>query len=148
MEKHQIHICDPGPLILAPFVNSLGIVQSFETHGPERLRGEELTNLALLNVFRILAGYRRISHLSDNKDKSVAFASGVGMYGSTSRFYGKTVDFKFSDLQAMRNDLVARAKELGLIEGIKITFDFHFKEFYGRHAQQEGLGKGPTRAVI
>ncbi len=146
MEKHQIHICDPGPLILAPFVNSLGIVQSFQTHGPERLRGEELTNLALLNVFRILAGYRRINHLNDNKDKSVAFASGVGMYGSTSRFYGKTVDFKFSNLRAMRNDLVARAKELGLIEGIKIAFDFHFKEFYGRHAQQKGIGKGPDKS--
>ena len=146
MEKHEIHICDPGALILAPFVNDLGIVQSFETHGPERLRGQELTNLALLNVFRILSGYSRINHLSDNKDKSVAFASGIGMYGSTSRFYEKTIDFKFSNLQAMRNDLVARAKELGLIEGIKIAFDFHFKEFYGKDAKQKGVGKGPDKS--
>ncbi len=146
MEKHEIHICDPGPLILAPFVNDLGIVQSFETHGPERLRGQEMTNLALLNVFRILAGYRRINHPGDNRDKSVAFASGMGMFGSRSRFYGKSIDFKFPHLQAMRNDLVARAKELGLIEGIKIAFDFHFKEFYGKHAKQKGLGKGPDKA--
>ena len=46
----------------------------------------------------------------------------------------------------MRNDLVARAKELGLIEGIKIAFDFHFKEFYGRYAQQKGIGKGPDKS--
>ena len=145
MEKHPFHICDPGPILLAPLVNDLGIVQSFETHGPERLRGSELSNLALLNIFRILGGYSRINHLSDHKDRSVAFASGMGMFGTTSRFYEKTIDFKFANLQAMRNDLVARAKELGLIEGIKIAFDFHFKEFYGKHAQQKGIGKGPDK---
>ena len=146
MEKHPFHICDPGPLLLAPLINDLGIVQSFETHGPERLRGRDLSNLALLNIFRILGGYRRINHLSDNKDRSVAFASGIGMFGTTSRFYEKTIDFKFSNLQAMRNDLVARAKELGLIEGMKIAFDFHFKEFYGKHSQQKGIGKGPDKS--
>ena len=34
MKTHAYHICDPGPFILAPFVNDLGIVQSFETYGP------------------------------------------------------------------------------------------------------------------
>jgi hypothetical protein len=146
MEKHEIHICNPGPIILAPFVNALGIAQSFETHGPERLRGQELTNIATLNVFRILAGYSRVDHLNDNKDMSVAFASGLGMYGTRSRFYEKSLNFKFSHLELMRNDLVAVAKELGLIEGMKIAYDFHFKEFYGKNSQQKGIGKGPDKS--
>ena len=146
MKTHTYHVCDPGPFILAPFVNDLGIVQSFESYGPPKLRGKEITNLALLNVFRILAGYRRISYLSDNRDRSAAFASGIGLFGSSSRFYEQSTEFKFDQLHKMRCDLVAQAKQLGIIEGLKLGFDFHFKGFYGKHAQEDGIGKGPNKA--
>lgn len=146
MKTHNYHICDPGPFILAPFVNDLGIVQSFETYGPPKLRGKEITNLAMLNVFRILAGYRRISNLSNNRDRSVALASGIGLFGSSSRFYEDSCEFKFSQLNKMRCDLVARAKQLGIIEGLKLGFDFHFKEFYGKNALEDGIGKGPNKS--
>ena len=146
MKTHNYHICDPGPFILAPFVNDLGIVQSFETYGPPKLRGKEITNLAMLNVFRILAGYRRISNLSNNKDRSVALASGIGLFGSSCRFYEDSCEFKFSQLSKMRCDLVARAKQLEIIEGLKLGFDFHFKEFYGKNALEDGIGKGPNKS--
>ena len=146
MAVAQYHICDPGPFILAPFVNNLGIVQSFETYGPARLRGKEITNLALLNIFRILAGYRCINHLGNNKDRSVALASGIGLFGSSSKFYEDTVEFKFEDLHKMRCDLVVRAKQLGIIEGMRIAFDFHFKEFYGGNSKEQGIGKGPAKS--
>ena len=145
MKTHVYHICDPGPLILAPFVNDLGIVQSFETYGPVKLRGEEITNLAMLNVFRIIAGYRRINHLSNNRDRSVALASGIGLFGSSSRFYEQTCEFKFDQLHKMRCDLVARAKQLEIIEGLKLAFDFHFKDFYGKNSFEDGIGKGPNK---
>lgn len=146
MKTHAYNICDPGPFILAPFVNDLGIVQSFETYGPPKLRGKEITNLVMLNVFRILAGYRRINHLSNNRDRSVAFASGIGLFGSSSRFYEDSAELKFDQLHKMRCDLVARAKQLGIIEGVKLGFDFHFKEFYGKNAQADGIGKGPDKS--
>jgi len=146
MRTHAYQLCDPGPLILAQFTNDLGIVQAMEAHGPPRLRGEEISNLALLNVFRILAGYRRINHLSDNRDRSVALASGQGMFGSRSRYYDDTLEFKFSQIHSLRCDLITRAKELGLIEGRKIAFDFHFKKFFGDHSKEKGFGKGPDKA--
>ena len=146
MKTQVYHNCDPGPLILAPFVvNDLGIVQSFETYGPVRLRGEEITNLAMLNVFRILAGYRRINHLSNNRDRSVALASGIGLFGTSTRFCEQTCEFKFDQLHKMRCDLVARAKQLKIIEGLKLAFDFHFKDFYGKNALEDGIGKGPNK---
>jgi transposase len=145
MKTHVYHICDPGPFILARCVNDLGIVQSFETYGPAKLRGKEITNLAMLNVFRILAGYRRISHLSNNRDRSVALASGIGLFGSSSRFYEHTCEFKFDQLHKMRCDLVARAKQLEIVEGLKLAFDFHFKDFYGKNAFEDGIGKGPNK---
>ncbi len=146
MQRRAFHICDPGPLLLAPFVNALGIVQAFESYGPPQQRGTELTNIALLNIFRIIGGYSSISHLADNRDRSVAFASGVGMFGSTSKFYDDSLHFKFDQIHALRCDLVARAKELGLIEGTEIGFDFHFKPFFGHHSAEKGIGKGPDKA--
>lgn len=146
MRTHAYQLCDPGPIILAQFVNDLGIVQAMESYGPARLRGKEISNLALLNVFRILAGYRRINHLSDNRDRSVALASGLGMFGSRSRYYEDTLEFKFDQIHSLRCDLIRRAKELKLIEGKKIAFDFHFKKFFGEHSKDKGLGKGPDKA--
>lgn len=146
MKTHAYHICDPGPLILAPFVNELGIVQAFRTYGPPKLRGIEITNLALLNVFRILSGYKRINHLNNNRDRSVALASGIGMFGSSSKYYEDTIEFKFESIYDMKCDLVARAKELNLIEGNKLAFDFHFKDFFGYNAEEKGIGKGPNKA--
>jgi len=146
MRTHAYHLCDPGPLILAQFVSDLGIVQAMEKHGPLRLRGVGLSNLALLNVFRILSGYRRINHLSNNRDRSVALASGLGMFGSRSRYYEDTLEFKFNEIHALRYDLISRAKELELIEGKKIAFDFHFKRFFGSNSKEKGIGKGPDKA--
>ena len=68
------------------------------------------------------------------------------MFGSRSRYYEDTIEFKFEQLHALRCDLINRAKELGLIEGMKIAFDFHFKPFYGDHSAEKGLGKGPDKA--
>jgi len=146
MRTHAYQLCDPGPLLLAPFVNDLGIVQAMESYGPARLRGKDLSNLALLNVFRILGGYRRINHLSDNRDRSVALASGLGMFGSRSRYYEDTLEFKFDQIHSLRCDLISRAKELDLIQGKKIAFDFHFKKFFGEHSKEKGFGKGPDKA--
>lgn len=146
MRTHAYQLCDPGPLLLAQFVNDLGIVQAMESYGPARLRGKDLSNLALLNVFRILGGYRRINHLSDNRDRSVALASGLGMFGSRSRYYEDTLEFKFDQTHSLRCDLISRAKELGLIQGKKIAFDFHFKKFFGEHSKEKGFGKGPDKA--
>lgn len=146
MYTHAYHLCDPGPLILAQFANDLGVVQAMESYGPARFRGKDLSNLALLNVFRILGGYRRINHLRDNRDRSVALASGLGMFGTCSRYYEDTLEFKFDQIHSLRCDLISRAKELGLIEGKKIAFDFHFKKFFGNHSKEKGLGKGPDKA--
>jgi hypothetical protein len=56
-------------------------------YGPQKQRGKALTSLVILNVMRIIAGYRRINHLGNFKDRSVAFASGIGLFGSRSKFY-------------------------------------------------------------
>ena len=47
-------------------------------------------------------------------------------------------------VQALRNDVSARARDLGLIRGERIAQDFHFKEFYGHRPEDEEIGVGPS----
>ena len=68
------------------------------------------------------------------------------MFGSRSRYYEDTLEFKFDQIHSLRCDLISRAKELGLIQGKKIAFDFHFKKFFGGHSKEKGFGKGPDKA--
>jgi hypothetical protein len=68
------------------------------------------------------------------------------MYGSTSKYYEDTIEFNFDQLHQLQLDLVARAKELKIIEGMKIGFDFHFKKFTGSRSKEKYIGKGPDKA--
>ena len=146
LQSRPLAICDPGPIVLSQFVDDLGICEALHLYGPKRGEGSKITNLVLLNVFRILAGYETISHLNENSDRSVAIAAGVGAWSGKTAIYEGFSDLKFEHLQALRNDVAARARDLGLIRGERIAHDFHFKEFYGRGAKEEEIGKGPNAA--
>jgi transposase len=146
LRSRPLAICDPGPIVLAQFLDDLGICEALHVHGPKRGEGGEITNLVLLNVCRILAGYETIHDLRENSDRSVALAAGVGVWPGKTAIYEGFTDLKFEHLQALRNDVAARARDLGLIRGERIAHDFHFKEFYGRAAHDEEIGKGPNNA--
>jgi hypothetical protein len=144
LRTRPLALCDPGPLVLAQFVDDLGIREALQVYGPKRKEGLETTNLILLNVCRILAGYETIGHLWENCDRSVAIAAGVGVYPGKTALYEGFSDLKFDHLQKLRNDVAARARDLGLIRGERIAQDFHFKEFYGEAPEEEEIGVGPS----
>jgi transposase len=144
LRTRPLAVCEPGPVVLAQFVDDLGVCEALAVHGPKRPEGGEITNLILLNVFRILAGYETVGYLRDRSDRSVAIAAGVGAYPGKTALYEGFSDLKFEHLQALRNDVSARARDLGLIRGTRIAQDFHFKEFYGHRAEEEEIGMGPN----
>lgn len=146
LKTRPLAICDPGPIVLAQFIDDLGICEALQMYGPKRGEGGEITNLVLLNVCRILAGYETIAHLEDNRDRSVAIAAGVGVFPGRTALYEGFTDLKFVHLQALRNDVAARARDLGLVRGERIAQDFHFKEFYGHRPDEEEIGRGPNAA--
>lgn len=144
LRTRPLAVCDPGPIVLAQFIDDLGICEALHVYGPKRTEGCEITSLILLNVCRILAGYETVGHLRENSDRSVAIAAGVGAYPAKTALYEGFSDLKFEHLQALRNDVAARARDLGLIRGERIAQDFHFKEFYGHGAEEEEIGVGPN----
>lgn len=144
MKSRAFAVCDPGPIVLAQFIDDLGICEALQVYAPKRGEGGEITNLVLLNVCRILAGYETVGHPNGNSDRSVAIAAGLGVFPGKTALYDGFVDLKFEHLQALRNDVAARARDLGLIRGERIAQDFHFKEFYGNQPEAEEIGKGPN----
>lgn len=146
LRSRAVRICDPGPIILAQFIDDLGICEALHMHGPKRVEGCEITNLILLNVCRILGGYETINHLTENSDRSVAIAAGVGIFPGKTTLYEGFKGLKFEHLQSLRNDAAARVCDLGLIRCEWIAKDFHFKEFYGQDAEAEEIGEGPNAA--
>jgi hypothetical protein len=146
MMSKPLNICNPGPIILAQFIDDLGVCEALQMYGPRRGEGAEVTNTILLNICRILAGYESVNHLQQNGDRSVAIAAGLGAFPGRTTLYDALADLKFTHLQDLRNDVTARARDLGLVRGKRIAHDFHFKEFYGQDAKGEGIGQGPNSA--
>ena len=130
MRTRAYYLCDPGPLLMAPFVNDLGIIQALESYGPALPHDRTIGHPVLLNVFRILGGYRNILKLKSNRVQSVSLASGLAMHDSRSLYREDILKFSFKHIQSLRLDLIKRAKELGLIEGKKIALDFRFKTLF------------------
>ena len=145
LAHRKVVISNPGPIILAPFLDQLGVVEALHTHGPEDLRCDEITNNIIVNVMRIIAGFPSIHDYTMNSDRSVAVASGLSLNPGKSRFYDSLDELRFSHLQGLRNDASCRAKELGVIEGKEIAVDYHCDPSDSRFPQDKSFSKSPDK---
>lgn len=141
----RVPISNPGAIIIAPFLEQLGIVEALHTHGPPALRTTDISNDILLNVFRIVAGFPTIHSYLLNSDHSVAIAAGRLQHPGRSTFYLNLDAFCFEHLQQLRNDLALRARELNLIEGKEIAIDYHCDPSDSRYPRDKGQSKSPDK---
>ena len=145
LSYHSVPISNPGVIIIAPFLEQLGIVEALHTHGPPALRTTDISNDILLNVVRIVAGFPTIHSYLLNSDHSVAIAAGRLQHPGRSAFYLNLDEFRFEHLQQLRNDLAQRAKELNLIEGKEIAIHYHCDPSDSRYPQDKGQSKSPDK---
>lgn len=141
----SIIICNPGAILIAPFINQLGIIQALHTYGPPKFRNQEITNNIIVNILRIIAGFPTINDFTLNSDLSVAIGAGLTINPRKSRFYESFDNLRFNHLQKLRNDLSRRAKELDLIEGKEIALDYHCDSSDSRYPSDKGLSKAPDK---
>lgn len=145
LSRRSVPISNPGALILAPFLDQLGIVEALHTYGPATLRTTDISNDILVNVLRILAGFPTINSYMHNSDRSVAIGAGVTVSSPRSQFYRQLDELRFSHLQQLRNDLALRAKELHIIEGKEIAIDYHCDPSDSRYPHDRGQSKAPDK---
>jgi len=141
----KVSISNPGALLIAPFLDQLGVVEALRTYGPESFCATDITNSIIVNVLRIIAGFPSINNYSTNSDRSVAIGSGLSLNPKKSRFYDSFDDLRFDHLQNLRNDASCRAKELGLFDGKEIAIDYHCDPSDSRYPSDKSLTKSPDK---
>ncbi len=145
LSYHKVIISNPGSLIIAPFLEQLGVVEAMHTYGPLSFRSGEITNSIIANVLRIIAGFPTISNFTLNCDRSVAIAAGLSLTPKKSRLYDSFDELRFMHLQQLRNDASCRAKELNVIEGKEIAIDYHCDASDSRFPNDKSQSKSPDK---
>jgi hypothetical protein len=145
LSHHRVPVSNPGAIILAPFLEQLGVIEALHTYGPETYRTNEMTNNIIVNVLRIIVGFPTIHDFTLNSDRSVAIGAGFMGTPRKSRFYESFDDLRFHHLQKLRNDAARRAKELGIIEGKEMAIDYHCDPSDSRFPHDKMLSKSPDK---
>ncbi len=145
LSHRKVLISNPGAIIVAPFLDQLGVVESLHTYGPGNFKTIEITNDLIVNTLRIIAGFPTIHDYTMNSDRSVAIAAGLSLNPGKSRFYDSLDKLRFEHLLSLRNDASRRAKELGIIEGKEIAIDYHCDPSDSRFPGDKSLSKSPDK---
>jgi hypothetical protein len=124
LAQRKVSISNPGTLIVAPFLDQLGVVEALHTYGPEVFRISEVTNKIIVNVMCIIAGFPIIHDYAMNSDRSVAIGAGLSLNPTKSRFYDSFDGLRCEHLKHLRNDALRRARELNIIDGKQIVTDY------------------------
>jgi len=148
LPKDGIQICNPGALLMASFIHELAIVPSILTHLDSYDNSYSLYNLILLNVNRIVCGLKTISRLEYVKDLSISLGSGLANVPGKSTVFTRFTQSRFKPLLELRQDLVTKAKALGMLSGKSIAFDFHMIPFYGENPENKGISRGPHKSGV
>ena len=141
----SVSISNPGAIIIAPFLDRLGVVQALHTYGPVTYRSTKMTNNIIVNTLRIIAGFPTINDFRLNSDHSAAIGAGLSMNPKKSRYYDSLDQFRFFHLQKLRNDASRRARELGIIDGKEIAVDYHCSPSHSRFPTDKSISKAPDK---
>ena len=145
LSYRPVPVSNPGAIVIAPFLDQLGVVEAIYTYGPSTFRTTEITNDIILNVLRIIAGFPTINSYMENTDRSVAIGAGKLSLPGRSVFYRDLDDLRFEHLQKLRNDLALRAIELHIIDGTEIAIDYHCDQSDSRYPQDHAQSKAPNK---
>lgn len=145
LSYRKVAISNPGAILIAPFLEQLGVVEAMHTYGPLSLRSSQITNNIIVNTLRIIAGFPTINSFTLNSDRSVAVGAGLSLSPRRSRFYDSFDNLRFEHLQKLRNDAAIRARELGLTEAKAIALDYHCDPSDSRFPNDKALSKAPDK---
>jgi DDE family transposase len=144
--RRDVIISNPGAIIMAPFINQLGIVEALHSYGPQSRLSGPITNQIIVNVLRIIVGFPSIHDFTLNSDRSVAVGSGLPLNPAKTRFYEFFDKLRFRHLEDLRNDAGCRARELGIIDGKEIAVDYHCDSSDSRYPHDKMFSKAPDKA--
>ena len=145
LEHQSVAIAQPGVFLFLPYVNRLKIYEkaaSLMDVDPDR--GYSWFSLLLVNLGRILAGISSVSKACRTHELSLPVMAGLVAMPSKDSVLNGLAEIGEAHLLSLRQYLTAVATEQGLIEGKRIVFDFHARDFTGDDVELKNIGKGPS----
>ena len=143
--SEPIPISRPGIFLFLPYLNTLKVYEkTCMIMDIEQSKGYSWFTMLLLNIGRILGGVSSISKTCKTKELSIPLMSGLIEMPCKDSMLNVLGGIGETELLELRQYLTYRALEERLIEGKRIGFDFHMREFTGDDVELKRIGKGPT----
>lgn len=147
-QGNTIEISRPGLFLMATYLRRLGIYECFESLVRKGVISRTVFYAVITNINRILGGLCTINRLKFETDLSIPLVSGLGTMLSPKTIHKGLEELSPETIHYIKLDVARSARELGLINGRKSAFDFHFIIFHGDDADIKGFSKGPSKKGV
>lgn len=145
LDRESFPLANPGLFLFLPYLNRLRIYEkaaSLMELDPSK--GYSWFSLLLLNLGRILGGICSASKACRTHELSLPLLAGlVGMPCADSLLNG-LAGISENQLLQLRRHLSQTALDQHLIEGKRIAFDFHMRDFTNEDVNLKNISKGPS----
>ncbi len=144
-ELDKIPIANPGIFLLLPYLNRLQVFEKMSTlKDLDPQKGYSWFSFFLLNLGRIFEGISSVSKACRTHELSLPLIAGLVSMPCNDSVLNGLACMDESELLQMRQHLTQTAKQLGLIDGKRIAFDFQMQDFTGDDVELKNIGKGPS----
>lgn len=147
LDESPLRLANPLVLVLWAYLEELGILGLLEQMGltrPPGARGYSWLDMLLLDIGRRFYGIPTHSRACQVPESSLPFFCHLYRLPCNDTFLGVLASITPARALALRQYLVHRARELALIPGRAIGFDFHQIDQDVLWERLRGFGRGPS----
>jgi len=147
LERATIPLANPGMFLILPYLDRLKIFEKTSSLlDPHPEKSYSWFSLLLLNLGRIFGGTGSISKACRIHEPSLPLLSGLISVPCKDSVLNGLAAIGEKELFQLRRYLTRTACRNELIEGKKIAFDFHMRDFTNEDSELKNIGKGPSPA--
>jgi len=145
VKRSGIYINAPGLLVLWVYLEELGIVHILNKMGlMNDQNGCNWFDHFLFNIARIFYGISTYSRACSHEEPSLSFFSHLVRLPCNDTFLNGLGSISQEQVFELQKWLLVRIKELGLIHGKRVLFDFHQLDLDVEFDKLRQFGKGPS----
>ena len=147
IKKNGLYVDAPGLFIIWHYLEELGIFSILSEMGltySENGKGYNWFDHFLLNIARIFYGISSYSRACSQEEPSLSLFSHLVSLPCNDSFLNGLGSISEEQVFKLQQWLIQRCKELKIIEGKRIAFDFKHIDLKVDMGELRGFGKGPS----
>ncbi len=147
MKKKGIYVDAPGIVVLWAYLEELGIYEVLKNMGlthSETGKGYNWLDHFLLNIGRIFYGISTYSPTCDHQEPTLSLFSHLAALPCNDSFLNGMSSISEDQVFELQRWLIRRSKEMGMVKGERIAFDFNQIDLDMELPRLRGIGRGPS----